>query len=246
MHKSHIIHQHTVCHHTRVTSYTSIQSATHNSYTPAYSFPCKTATSYTSIQFPHAQESHHTPAYSLPSHKSHIIHQHTVCHTQQLYTSIQLPMQNSHIIHQHTVSPCTRVTSYTSIQSAITQESHHTPAYSLPSHNSHIIQQHTVCHTQQSQHTVCHHTIVTSYTSIQSATQKSHIIHQHTVCHHTIITSIKQKASQVPELLSQSTDSINRMFYKVCGNLKWFSPVKSQCTLSQCQHTPPTSALKEL
>ena len=46
-------------------------------------------------------------------------------------------------------------------------------------------------------------------------------------------------ASQVPELLCQSTDWINWKFYEVCGHLKWFSPVKSQYTPSQCQHVPP-------
>ena len=46
-------------------------------------------------------------------------------------------------------------------------------------------------------------------------------------------------ASQVPELLCQSMDWINWKFYEVCGHLKWFSSVKSQYTLSQCQHVPP-------
>ena len=50
---------------------------------------------------------------------------------------------------------------------------------------------------------------------------------------------ITTTASQVPELLCQSTDWINRKFDEVCGNLKWFSPVKSQYVLSQCQHVPP-------
>ena len=31
-------------------------------------------------------------------------------------------------------------------------------------------------------------------------------------------------ASQVPELLCQSTDWINLKFYEICGHLKWFSP----------------------
>ena len=46
-------------------------------------------------------------------------------------------------------------------------------------------------------------------------------------------------ASQVLELLCQSTDWINWKFYEVCGHLKWFCPVKSQYALSQCQHIPP-------
>ena len=50
---------------------------------------------------------------------------------------------------------------------------------------------------------------------------------------------ITTTASQVPKLLCQSTDWINWKFYEVCGHLKWFSPVKSQYALSQCQHVPP-------
>ena len=50
---------------------------------------------------------------------------------------------------------------------------------------------------------------------------------------------ITTRASQVPELLCQSTDWINWKFYEVCGHLKWFSPVKSQYALSQCQHVTP-------
>ena len=57
---------------------------------------------------------------------------------------------------------------------------------------------------------------------------------------------ITRTASQVPELLCQSTDWINWKFYEVCGHLKWFRLVKSQYTLSQCQYVPPISALKEL
>ena len=43
----------------------------------------------------------------------------------------------------------------------------------------------------------------------------------------------------MPEFLCQSTDRINWKFYEVCGYLKWFSRVKSQYALSQCQHVPP-------
>ena len=50
---------------------------------------------------------------------------------------------------------------------------------------------------------------------------------------------IKTMASQVLELLCQLTDWMNLKFYKVCGHLKWFSPVKPQYALSQCQHFPP-------
>ena len=50
---------------------------------------------------------------------------------------------------------------------------------------------------------------------------------------------ITTMASQAPELLSLSTDWINRKFSKVCGHPKWFSPVKSQYTLSLCQHVLP-------
>ena len=46
-------------------------------------------------------------------------------------------------------------------------------------------------------------------------------------------------ASQVPELFCQSTDWINWKFYEVCGHTKWFSAVKSQYALRQCQHVPP-------
>ena len=38
---------------------------------------------------------------------------------------------------------------------------------------------------------------------------------------------------------TRSTDWINWKFYEVCGHLKWFSPVKSQYALSQCQRVPP-------
>ena len=50
---------------------------------------------------------------------------------------------------------------------------------------------------------------------------------------------ITTTASQVLELLCQSTDWINWKSYEVCGHLKWFCPVKSQYTLSQWQHIPP-------
>ena len=54
-----------------------------------------------------------------------------------------------------------------------------------------------------------------------------------------IKTIITTTASQVPQLLSQSTDWANRKFYEVCGNPKWFRPFKSQYTVSQYQHVPP-------
>ena len=54
-----------------------------------------------------------------------------------------------------------------------------------------------------------------------------------------ITITITRTASQVPELLCQWTDWINWKFYEVCGHPKWFSQVKSQYALSQCQHVRP-------